>query len=87
MNIPVKTTILLSPVFHAKLKSAAQHSGKPMGQLIEEQLAPVVERLATQRHQAIYGDLLSLSGVITTDWSDASQSIDAVVYGKGDDAG
>jgi hypothetical protein len=82
MIADIKTTMTFSPAFHMQLKRAAERTGKPMAQVIEETLAPILDEQEKARRARIHQELMKLSGSIKDDLPHASQTIDEVVYGE-----
>jgi alpha-amylase/alpha-mannosidase (GH57 family) len=77
----IRTTMAFSPAFHLKLKLIAEESGKPMSQLIEDTLAPILEKQEKVRLERMYEGLQALSGMCKDPITDASITIDEVLYG------
>ena len=82
MQIPVRTTLNFSPSFHVRLKRMAEKEGKPMSQLVEEKLAPILEEQEQTRLKRMYSGLFSLEGICKDPITDASITIDEVLYGQ-----
>jgi hypothetical protein len=82
MITDVKTTMVFSPAFHMQLKRVAEQMGKPMAQVIEETLTPILDEQEKARRVRIHEGLMKLSGSIKDDLPHASQTIDEVVYGE-----
>jgi len=72
-----------SPTFHLRLKRAAERNGKPMGQLIEEKLLPLLTDEEQKQLRRQYDGLLALKGSVKDYLPDASTTIDEVLYGVG----
>lgn len=83
----IKTTMSFSPGFHIRLKMAAEQAGKPMAQLVEEQLTPVLEEQDDIRLKQMYDALFALEGICKDPIADASTTIDEVLYGAGSEKG
>lgn len=83
----IKTTMTFSPGFHIRLKMAAEKEGKPMAQLVEEKLAPVLDEQNKQRLKNIYAGLFAMEGMCKDPITDASITIDDVLYGSGSNRG
>ena len=83
MQTAVKTTMNFSPAFHIRLKMAAEQAGKPMAQLVEEKLAPVLDEQEQARLKRLYAGLFELEGMCKDPIIDASTTIDEVLYGAG----
>jgi hypothetical protein len=81
MQPAIKTTMNFSPAFHFKLKRTADLLGKPMSQVIEEKLAPVLDDEEKARLDRMYAGLFELEGMVKDDAPDASRTIDAYLYG------
>ena len=79
----VKTTMNFSPAFHIRLKMAAEQAGKPMAQLVEEKLAPVLNEQEAAKLKRMYDGLFELEGMCKDPITDASTTIDEVLYGAG----
>jgi len=76
-----------SPGFHIRLKMAAEQVGKPMAQLVEETLTPILEEQQDTRLKQMYDALLALEGICKDPITDASTTIDEVLYGAGGEKG
>ncbi|MBK8033814.1 MAG: hypothetical protein IPK17_30810 [Chloroflexi bacterium] len=85
MQPSIRTTMNFSPAFHDKLKRVADDIGKPMGQVIEDYLHPVIDELQTKRRRAVFDGLRELEGMIQEPATDASTTIDEYLYGWGRD--
>ncbi|MEP7288434.1 MAG: hypothetical protein ABI947_22005 [Chloroflexota bacterium] len=82
MQTPVRTTMNFSPTFHIRLKRAAEQAGKPMAQLVEEKLTPILNEQEQARLRRMYHGLFALEGMSKAPITDASTTIDAVLYGQ-----
>lgn len=80
MQATIKTTMNFSLAFHRKLKRAADVAGKPMSQLVEEKLAPILNVEEKTRLDRVYGGLGELEGIVKADAPDASAAIDDYLY-------
>lgn len=49
MPAAIKTTMNFTPAFHWQLKKAAEEAGKPMAELVEEKLAPILTSQERER--------------------------------------
>ncbi len=76
-----------SPTFHIRLKRAAEQAGKPMAQLVEEKLAPILDDQEQARLKRMYNGLFALEGFSKEPITDASTNIDEVLYGEGNQKG
>lgn len=71
-----------SPSFHIRLKRMAEQEGKPMAQVVEEKLAPILDEQEQARLKRMYNGLFTLEGICKDPIPDASTSIDEVLYGQ-----
>ncbi|MBX3083957.1 MAG: hypothetical protein KF716_20140 [Anaerolineae bacterium] len=83
MQMNIRTTMAFSPAFHLKLKTVSEQTGKPMAQLVEEKLAPLLEEQEQTRLKRMYDGLFALEGMCREPITDASTTIDEVLYGAG----
>ncbi len=81
MQAAIKTTLNFSPAFHWRLKEAAERAGKPMAEVVEEKLAPILTAEEQARLKRVYDGLAALVGLCKTGPTDASTTIDEVLYG------
>ncbi len=83
MQAAIKTTVNFSPAFHNKLKRVADERRKPMSQVIEEYLTPVIDNLQERKRRTVFEGLKQLEGIVSTGTEDASATIDEYLYGWG----
>ncbi|MCA0456143.1 MAG: hypothetical protein LCI00_19350 [Chloroflexi bacterium] len=83
MQAAVKTTVNFSPAFHNKLKQVADQHQKPMSQLIEDYLTPIIDNLQERKRRGVFDGLKQLEGIVSTGTEDASATIDEFLYGWG----
>lgn len=81
MHTPIKTTLNFDPLFHARLKTVAQELNKPMAEVIQEHLLPVLDDIQKERHRKVFDALQKLNGIVTDGPIDASTTIDEYLYG------
>ena len=60
----------------------AQEEGKPISQLVEEKLAPILNEQEQTRLKRMYNGLFTLEGMCKDPITDASATIDEVLYGQ-----
>ena len=87
MQTPIRTTMNFSPTFHIRLKRLAELEGKPMSQLVEENLDPILAEQEQTRLKHMYSGLFTLEGIAKEPITDASTTIDEVLYGEGSKKG
>ena len=78
----VKTTLTFSPEFHLRLKLASQREKKPLAKVVEEKIAPILEREEKNFVRGMYDGLLDMAGMVKKNIPDASTTIDEVLYGE-----
>lgn len=83
MQAAIKTTMNFSPAFHNKLKQVADERQKPMSQVIEEYLMPVIDNLQERKRRNVFEGLKQLEGIVSAGNEDASATIDEYLYGWG----
>ena len=79
----IKTTMNFTPAFHWQLKKAAEEAGKPMAELVEEKLAPILTSQERARLKRMYAAFATITGICKEPVTDASSTIDEILYGKG----
>jgi len=83
MQAAIKTTVNFSPAFHNKLKKVADEHRKPMSQVIEDYLTPIIDNLQERKRRGVFDGLKQLEGIVSTRTEDASATIDEYLYGWG----
>ncbi len=81
MQTSIRTTMNFTPAFHLRLKRVAERRGKPMGEIIEEKLLPLLTDEERSQLKRQYDGLLALKGMVKDVIPDASTTIDEVLYG------
>jgi hypothetical protein len=83
MQQRIKITMDFSPAFYLKLKFVAQTEQKTLTQIVEEKLMPLLEAEEEVRLQEMYAALHAMEGICKEPITDASQTIDDILYGAG----
>jgi hypothetical protein len=78
----IRTSIVLPPALHQQLSALARQEGKKLSEFVREQLGRfVVEQRESQLDQ-MYAGIRQMKGLAKDDVTDASQTIDEVLYGE-----
>ncbi len=79
---PVKTTLTFNPLFHQRLKSLAQASNASMSQVVQDELTPIIQQRRQEQAERLFKAFEAIKGMVKDDATDASATIDDVLYGK-----
>jgi plasmid stability protein len=77
-----RTTLVLPEPLHQKLRLTAQSEGTSLTKLVRELLAQSLARRENGQLQALYQGLKELEGAGKRGISDASTTIDEMLYGQ-----
>lgn len=78
----VRTTLVLPEPLHQKLRLTAQSEGTSLTKLVRELLAQSLARRENGQLQALYKALKELEGAGERGISEASMTIDTLLYGQ-----
>lgn len=78
----VPTTIRMQPSVLERLRFFAQERGRTMSEIMEEGVNHVLEQYESQRLDRLYEGLKQLDGIGDPSITDASTTIDEVLYGE-----
>jgi len=78
----IRTSIVLTPALHQRLKMAADYESRTLTEVINNLLDTALESQEQVRLQRTYQALKKVQGICKADLSDASSTIDNVLYGE-----
>ena len=78
----LRTTFYFPEPFYQRLRMASQRHGKSASKLAQEWIERALSREEEQHLEALYQSLDQLDGFIHDPITDASTTIDAVLYGE-----
>jgi len=78
----IRTSIVLPPVLHQQLAVLARQSDKTLSEFVREQLGRIVAQKKKSQLDEMYDAIWQMKGLVKDDVTDASQTIDEVLYGE-----
>lgn len=78
----MRTSLVLPPVLFQQLEQLARKKRKPFSALIRDALSHYVSNDSEQGLEATYNALWKMNGMVKSDITDTSTTIDDVLYGE-----
>jgi hypothetical protein len=78
----IRTSIVLPAVLHQQLLALAKQADKTLSEFVREQLGEVVTRKQQTQLDEMYAAIWKMKGQVKDPITDASQTIDEVLYGE-----
>lgn len=78
----IRTSIVLPPVLHQQLSVLARQEGKKLSEYLREQLGQIVTQEKKSHLDEMYNAISSMVGIGDPSITDASTTIDEVLYGE-----
>jgi hypothetical protein len=77
-----RTSIVLPPVLHQQLSMLAHQEGKKLSEFLREQLRRIADQEQNSQLDDMYKAIGKMKGLIKDKVTDASTTIDEVLYGE-----
>lgn len=78
----IPTTVRLHPALLHRLKAFSEERGKTLSEIIELSVSRLIEQQEKDRLKQMYKGLFELAGMCKEPITDASSSIDEILYGE-----
>jgi predicted DNA-binding protein len=78
----IRTSLVLPPALHQQLSILAKQADKTMSEFVREQLGQVVAQEQKSQLEETYEAIWKMNGFINDPVTDASQTVDEVLYGE-----